>query len=357
MIIGGIDLEYRPKLPVHRDRFGIGIVGAGGIIQNCHIPAYKMAGFRIVGMSSRKIFKKNLAQECSIPFFCQDYQDLILRDDVDVVDISVPPHLQADIAIYAAQQGKHLLCQKPLATTFKDAKRIVEAAEKKGVKLAVNQNGRWDPAIQASKKLIQGGYIGEPVLASMELRVRMPWQEYYLEYRNEYSKMMILSMSLHHIDQYRYLFGDPIQVWASSAKYPNQPYPGDTIALYSLEYPDHFIATSLDNGFTWTSDYGINYRFEGTEGVVKGKIGWPDQMPSTVSFYSNKLGPVWYNPEYKEKWFPHAFMSTMGDLMSAIENDTQPELNGKDNLRTLQVVFAAYKSIEEKRMVSPNEII
>lgn len=357
MKIGEIDLEYRPKLPINPNQLGIGIVGSGGIVKNCHIPAYNMAGFRIVGLCSRNILKENLAREYKIPFFCQDYKDLILRDDVDLIDISVPPHLQADIAIFAAKNGKHLLCQKPLATTFKDAKRIVKAAEMYGVKLAVNQNGRWDPAIQASKKLIAGGYIGIPVIANIELRVRMPWQEYYLEYFKEYSKMMILSMSLHHIDQFRYLFGDPIRVWASNSKYPNQPYPGDTIAIYILEYPDNFLATSLDNGFSWTSDYGINYRFEGTEGVIKGNIGWPDQVPSTLSFYSNKLGSIWYNPEYKEKWFPHAFISTMGDLMVAIENNTEPELSGKDNLRTLQIVFAAYKSILEKRMVSPSEIV
>ncbi|MEI6156995.1 MAG: Gfo/Idh/MocA family oxidoreductase, partial [Atribacterota bacterium] len=242
MHIDGIDLTYRPKLPVHRDRYGIGIVGTGEIVKNCHLPAYQMAGFRVVGISSPNPAKEGLAQEYGIPYFTSDYHDLIIRDDVEVVDISVPPHLQADIAIFAAENGKHLLCQKPLATTFEDAVRIVKAAERNHVKIVVNQNGRWDPAIQAAKKIIAAGLIGKPILATMELRFRMQWQQYYLQYRDQYSRMMILSMSIHHLDQFRFLFGDPLRVWASATKYENQNWPGDTIAVYSLEYPDGFIA-------------------------------------------------------------------------------------------------------------------
>jgi predicted dehydrogenase len=106
--------------------------------------------------------------------------------------------------------------------------------------------------------------------------------------------------------------------------------------------------------------YGF-YRVEGTEGIVKGSLGglfgFPTGVPDKISFTSRKLRENWWvTPTLEGGWFPEAFLGPMASLMEALQTGKPPVTSGDDNLRTLQLVFAAYKSMEEKRAVSPQEI-
>jgi predicted dehydrogenase len=219
----------------------------------------------------------------------------------------------------------------------------------------VNQNGRWDPAVRASRTLVARGLLGTRLTAFIELRTMQPWQSFW-EDRKRYRQLMVLGMSVHHLDQFRFLFGDPEYVNAVTGRYPGQKWEGDSIAHYWLEYADGFFASGLDDGSTWTRDYGIRFRFTGTEGVLKGTIGWPDATYSTLQFTSKRMDGYWHEPIFETKWFPDAFIGTMGDLFRAIETGGEPTISGTDNLKTLQLVFGCYKAAEERRAVRPSEI-
>ena len=350
-----LDLAYKPKLGKKLD-YRIGVIGCGGIVQSSHLPAYRIAGFRVVGLWNRTVETAHaVAARFDIANVFSSWQELIASPDVEVVDISLPPHLQPEVAIAAAAAGKHVMIQKPMALTYADALQVVEAARKSGVKLAVNQNGRWDPAIRACRTLISRGLLGTRLTAFIELRTMQPWQRFW-EDRAIYKQLMILGMSIHHLDQFRFLFGEPEYVTALTARYPGQKWEGESIAHYQLQYGDGFFASSLDDGSTWTRDYGIRFRFTGTDGVLKGTIGWPDATYSTLQFTSKRLDGCWHEPIFETKWFPDAFIGTMGDLFQAIETNGEPGISGADNLKTLQLVFACYKSAKERRSVKPSEI-
>ncbi|MCL4318739.1 MAG: gfo/Idh/MocA family oxidoreductase, partial [Firmicutes bacterium] len=103
------------------------------------------------------------------------------------------------------------------------------------------------------------------------------------------------------------------------------------------------------------------FRFEGTRGVIKGTNGalynYPVGKEDTIAYLSKDIaGDTWISPRLEGRWFPHAFMGTMGELMRAIEEDREPENSVEDNLKTLQMVFAAKRSIEENRPVWLKEI-
>lgn len=351
---GSVDLDYRPRLGGKTD-YRIGIVGCGGIVQASHLPAYAASGFRVAGIWNRTHeTAEAVAARFGIPKVYRSWQELASSPDIDVVDISLPPHLHPEVAAFAASCGKHIMVQKPMALSYRDAAAIVAAAKKAGVKLAVNQNGRWDPAIRACRTLIDKGLLGSRLTAFIELRTMQPWQGFW-EDRSIYHQLMLVGMSIHHIDQFRFLFGEPDRVSAITARYPGQKWEGDSIAHYWLQYGDGFFASGLDDGSTWTRDYGIRFRFTGTEGVLKGTIGWPDATYSTLQFTSRQMG-AWREPLFETKWFPHAFTGTMGDLFRAIETGGEPTISGEDNLKTLQLVFGCYKSAAEHRAVSPAEI-
>jgi predicted dehydrogenase len=350
-----LDLDSKPRLGGKTD-YRIGIVGCGGIVQASHLPAYRLAGFNVAGIWNRTPgTAEAVASRFDVKRVFRTWKEAVESPEIDVVDISLPPHLHPEIARAAAAAGKHIMVQKPMAVTFGDAAGIVEAARKAGVKLAVNQNGRWDPAIRASRTLIAKGILGTRLTAFIELRTMQPWQGFW-EDRSHYHQLMLLGMSIHHLDQFRFLFGDPERVNAVTGTYPGQKWEGDSIAHYWLEYGDGFFASGLDDGSTWTRDYGIRFRFTGTDGVLKGTIGWPDADYSTLQFTSRRMDGYWHEPIFETKWFPEAFIGTMADLFSAIETGGQPSISGEDNLKTLQLVFGCYKAAQEKRAVRPSEI-
>ena len=113
-------------------------------------------------------------------------------------------------------------------------------------------------------------------------------------------------------------------------------------------------------GDAWGQHHGIEWRVEGTEGVAKGTIGWPDYpagSPSTIDFTTNKQPGYWFQPRWPERWFPQAFAGTMGQLMKAIETGSEPEISGRDNLRTMALIEAAYKSSESGQAARPADFV
>jgi predicted dehydrogenase len=234
-----------------------------------------------------------------------------------------------------------------------------------GIKLGVNQNMRYDQSIRACKSLLDQGLLGEPIFASIDMRATphfMPWQE-------ALGWATLRTMSIHHLDSFRYLFGDPVRVFASVSEDPRTAKSfkhEDGIALYILEYENRLRATSWDD--IWAgpyregaeSDIYIKWRVEGTEGMAKGNIGWPsypEPKPSTLDFTTLQQPGHWFKPRWKEVWFPDAFVGPMAQLMCAIEEDREPEISGQDNLKTMALVDACYLSYREHRAVNIDEIL
>lgn len=353
-MIDPAELDLAPELGSTTHR--IGVIGAGGIVRASHLPAYRSVGWEVVRVASRTAASaRAAAEEFHIPSWSDDLLDVVRDDRVEVVDISLPPHLHREVAEAAFAAGKHVLVQKPMATTLEDARAIVEAARQAGRKLAVNQNGRWDPAIRACRELLRRGVFGTLVTASFELRTRQPWQGFWTDAQH-YPRLMLLGMSIHHLDQFRFLFGEPQEVTAVTATYPGQPWAGDSIALYVLRYATGLVATGFDDGFPWTRDWRVDYRIEGLDAIARGDIGWPTGGYSTLEYTTRERADTWVRPAFSRKWFPDAFVGTMGDLFRAIETDADPSVSGEDHLRTLGLVEAAYRSAEERRTVALAEV-
>ncbi|HEX5105970.1 MAG TPA: Gfo/Idh/MocA family oxidoreductase, partial [Pirellulaceae bacterium] len=175
-------------------------------------------------------------------------------------------------------------------------------------------------------------------------------------------------------DTFRYWLGDPVRVYASvrpdprtSKKFKHE----DGICLYILEYANGARASSWDDVWAGPAlegaqkDISIRWRVEGTEGLARGTIGWPDYpspTPSTLDFTTCKLEGTqkpgyWLSPRWPEVWFPDAFTGTMAQLLVALETLTDPELSGQDNLRTMALVDACYLSAKEHRAVEVKEVL
>jgi predicted dehydrogenase len=361
-----LDLNYKPTLPSNKD-VPIGCIGAGFIMADCQLVAYRAAGFNPIAISSRSHQKaQEVAERHSIPRVYSDYSELLNDPEIEVVDIAVPPDIQIDVVREAVKKThiKGILAQKPLGVNYAQALEIVELCEAANITLGVNQNMRYDQSIRACKSLLDRGDLGEPVFASIDMRAVphwMPWQE-------RLGWVTLRIMSIHHLDSFRFLFGNPERVFASVRPDPRTAQKfdhSDGICLYILEYENGMRASAWDDVWTGPAlegaeeDISIRWRVEGTDGMAKGTIGWPkypERTPSTLDYTSTKRPGQWHQPRWDEVWFPDAFVGPMAQLLVALEQGTEPEISGRENLGTMALVEACYRSVEEHRAVRLDEI-
>jgi predicted dehydrogenase len=358
---------HLPQLPNNRD-VPIGCIGSGFIMADCHLVAYRKAGFNPVAIASRTPERaRQVAERHGLTAF-DTYEEMLASGRCEVVDVAVPPDAQLGVIRTICDHRpriRGILAQKPLGVNYREACEIVDRCRQAGITLAVNQNMRYDQSVRACKSVLAQGLLGEPVLATIDMRAIphwMPWQE-----RQGWVTLRI--MSIHHLDTFRYWFGDPERVFASVRPDPRTAKKfahDDGICLYILEYKSGLRVMSCDDVWTGPAlegaepDIAIRWRVEGTAGLARGTIGWPEYpkaVPSTIDFTSVQQPGGWISPRWDEVWFPDAFVGTMAQLLVALENQTEPEIGGEDNLRTMALVDACYQSAREHRAVPLAEVL
>lgn len=352
------DLGIYPVMPQDRE-VPIGCIGAGFIMDDCQLVAYRAAGFHPAAIASRRRQQAaSVADRHGIDKVFDDPGELLADASIRVVDIAVPPDVQLDIIREVVRHPhiRGILAQKPIAGCFSKAKEIVDLCRDAGITLCVNQNMRYDHSVRACKTLLARGHFGDPVLATIDMRAIphwMPWQQ-------RQGWMTCRIMSIHHLDVMRHWFGDPARVFASFRTDPRTKFPHvDGIGLYILEYENGLRCQICDDVWAGPAregaaeDLGITWRVEGTEGMARGTIGWPKyplRCPSTIDWTTTQLGR-WEQPRWDEAWFPDAFAGPMAELLVAIETGIEPNLSGRDNLRTMALVDACYESAKTHRAI------
>jgi predicted dehydrogenase len=358
-----MDLNLYPPLPRRKD-FRIGILGSGFIVNDCHLVAYRKAGFNPVAIASRNRARAmETASRHGIARVYETYAELLDDPSIEVLDIAVPPNALLELIQQACQRGtvKGILAQKPLGINYAEAVEAVRLCKAAGITLAVNQNMRYDHSVRAAKTLLENGTIGEPVIATVEMRGIPHWQPW----QAELGWATLRIMSIHHLDTFRYWFGEPERIYCSTRTDPRTKFPHtDGICTYILEYANGMRCVAIDD--TWTgparegcpSDISIKWRIEGLNGLAIGSIGWchdPYTTPSTIQ-YAAKGDHGFQAPAWPESWFPDAFSGTMAELLCALEESRRPAISGEDNLKTVAMVEAAYLSASGHSAVSPARI-
>lgn len=355
-----MEFQLAPTLPRQLGT-RIGIIGSGFIVNDCHLPAYRQGGLNPVAIASRNpSHAAEVAARHGIATVHDTPEHLLDDRSIEVLDIAVPPNAQLALIEAACARGhvRGILAQKPLGMDRQEARRAVEACEAAGIVLAVNQNMRHDPSVRAAAQLLKSGRLGSPVFATIDMRGIphwMPWQR-------DLGWVTLRIMSIHHLDCFRGWFGDPEFIFCSVRPDPRTAFPHqDGICTYILEYSDGLRCVGIDD--TWTGpakegcpgDIRIEWRIEGLEGLAIGDIGWcktPYTSPSTLR-YALKGDKEFRRPQWTRSWFPEAFLGTMADLLVALERGESPGVSGRDNLRTMALVDAAYQSVAEGRKVRP----
>ena len=273
---------------------------------------------------------QKVAERWGIPKVHDTPEALIEDTDVEIVDLAFPPDQQPALIRHALKQKhiKAILAQKPLALSLEEAIKLRDEAEKAGKILSVNQNMRYDQSMRVLKQIIDSGALGEIVFAQIDMHAIPHWQT-FLE---EYDRLTLSNMSVHHLDVLRFLFGDPEEITTLTRKDPRTKFDhsdGITVSTHEVSRRAcwrcrwRMCGPARARRATRTTSTSTGAS-KAREGVAKGTIGWPTGAASTLTYASAKTtGGKWVTPSWDTMWFPHAFIGVMEQLQHAVKTGTR----------------------------------
>ena len=335
----------------------IAIVGAGGIVDGQHLVAYRKAGLEVVGITDVDLDRaRDVADRHGIPSVYADLDELLADDRVGVVDIAVPVTEQPAIFRAVVGAGKHILAQKPFTVDPQTAYELAGLAADTGIVAAVNQQLRFDEGIAAAHRMIELGWIGELTTFTLTVNVFTDWKLW--SWAKTMERLEIMVHSIHHHDTMRWFMGEPTSVYAIGGRVPGQYPVGETRTQSSFRFANGSTALIYANHMNLGGDDTAEFRIEGTGGAIRGTLGlmydYPDGRPDTLEV-SSTVVPTdgWVQYPVTQRWFPDAFIGTMGSVLEAIATGSTPRSAVADNVKTIELVAALYRSMESNEVVRP----
>lgn len=353
------DIQYKPQLP-HTVQ-PIIIIGAGGIVADAHLPAYKKAGFTVHGIVNRTRERaEKLAAAFQITHVYNSVAEAVaLAPENAVYDLTIMPEQYLEV-LEQLPDGAAVLIQKPMGDDFVQAKEILQLCRQKKLVAAINFQLRFAPFVSAARYMIEQGLIGN--LYDMEVRVtiKTPWEIF--PHVIVHPRLEIQYHSIHYIDMVRSFLGEPESVLAKTLKHPAKALSSSRSTIL-FDYGDSLravINTNHDHDFGPHNQESF-IKWEGTKGAIKAKMGllmdYPNGVPDVFEYCLAEEGkePVWKTLELEGSWFPEAFIGTMSSLMCYKEgSSTILHTSVEDVINTMAVVESAYLS-SDRGGVKPAE--
>ncbi|MDA4113192.1 MAG: Gfo/Idh/MocA family oxidoreductase [Thaumarchaeota archaeon] len=293
------------------------------------------------------------AREYGVPEFGTDFQAVLERQDIDIVDLAIPHFLHAPYSIAALKAGKHVLVEKPVATKLSDAEEMIKTAESTGKKLMVAEPIRFSPSHRRAARMIEQGEVGDPFLFNTRAQFYVPPQRFQgtnTGWRSEAGKIgggVLLESGIHNIATATFLMGDVESVVAFKGKQTRSEITvEDTISVLF-----RFESGATGHGsFSWAarwSDYTDDFTVFGTEGVLGNR-------PRTGRIFLDKgKGEV---REWVETQVAAGKSEEIKHFLDCIDNDKTPVTSAAEETKNLKVVLAAYLSATENRPVKIEEL-
>jgi predicted dehydrogenase len=346
------------QLPPKTD-YGIAFIGCGGIVNYGHIPSYKAHGFNLIGgYDVKPEAARKTVQEHGLKKVYETLDEVLNDPLIQIVDIATMAWDRHGIVAKASAAGKHMLCQKPFSDKYSEAVEMTDIAQRAKLKIAVHQQFRWSSIIRATQALLMEGRLGGLLDVQVQVSIHTPWDMW--PWIASQPRLELLYHSIHYLDSLRFLFGDPALVTSRHTKNPAQQAKGETKTITVWDYESDLQILIAICHFDWSPGLYSHFRVLGTDGLIEGTIGtnydYPDGRNDTIKFTSRTSPERNFSAVLPGKWIPDAFYGPMASLMEAIQTGGEPLTSARDNLGTLRVVEAAYRSMNEARSVSPDEI-
>jgi len=346
------NLPYQPRLP-RRSRPGIALIGCGNI-SSSHLRAYSQRGVRVVALCDLDLSRARKRQKEFFPEAAvyEDYREMLRRDDVEVVDIATHPKERAALIAAALRTGRHVLSQKPFVVDLDIGERLADLADTRGVRLAVNQNGRWAPYFSYMRQAVDAGLIGDTYAVHLDCH----W-DHEVAISGGFNRLyhlVLYDFAIHWFDMVHCLMGrrKPTEARATLARSPGQKAWPPLLAEVLLGFEGGQASLVFD---ACTRQRSVETATViGTAGMLR-SVGEVCNATSVEVSTAQGVGMA----RLKGTWFPDGFAGTMGELLCAIDEGRAPRNGARDNLESLALCFAAIASAdsgEAKRVGSVRKL-
>lgn len=327
----------------------VSVIGVG-FIGNIHLSCFEeIPEVQISGIVDRK---NGLQEKYSQKHRCKGYSDvchLLVNDNVDVIDICVPTPFHKEIATAAAQAGKHIICEKPIARTIADAQEMAFVAERNNVKLFIGQVLRFFPEYVRIRERVKQGEVGKPgIIRTFRGGASpIPRASWYGDI--ERSGGILVDMLIHDFDWLRWTVGEVKSVYAQGLTFKE----GDRdLALVNLRFKNGSLA-HVEGSWAHPSNYPFTTKVEiaGTKGLIQFDSG----ESSPLRIYSQKAedgetrapeSPLSKNPWHLE----------LEHFIDCLKNDQEPIVKVTDSIEALKISLAAVESLEKGKPVEVSDI-
>jgi len=277
-----------------------------------------------------------------------DYREMLEHEKPDFVDIITPPPTHLEMCKIAADLGIHVICQKPLAPTFEEARQIVDYTYKANIRFMVHENWRFQPWYREIKRLLDAGAIGDKIhVMSFRSRMGDGWgQDAYLNrqpYFRDYPRLLVYENGVHFIDTYRYLAGEITSVYAVLKKL-NPVIAGEDFAMVTFNFASG--ATGLWDANRYNESNVPNPRYTFGEFLVDGDAGsirlYGDGRLTVQALGKPETSHTYLHED--RNFSGDCCYTTQRHFIDHLIDGGEFETNGTDYLRTLTVQDAVYQS-------------
>mgnify|MGYP000675227213 CR=1 FL=1 len=342
----------------------LALIGCGNIA-TAHIRAFQTLGPEVVRVVATCDVSAPLAEararDLGADHALTDFRAVLEMPTVEAVDLCLPHYLHAEIAIAAAQAGKHILVEKPMACSLAEAHEMVSAAEKAGVILMVGQMQRYHPLHRGVKRLIAAGELGTirgVRFDAMQNLLGYAQPGHWLYDGRLAGGGILISVSVHKIDLMRYFLGEVRRVAAiCRTAQPHFRNGAEDYACAVLEFQNGAIGEHFATYSGFQLPYSESYMLFGDEGTVHtlptGQAAYyasrrhdptPPDLTGARRFYGHFL-PV--APDRTGLPTDDPFVNEIAHFVDCCRTGTEPLSSGRDNLGTMAVIAALYASARQ----------
>lgn len=333
----------------------IGIVGSK-FAAELHIEAYKRNPHaRIVAAASPGPALPHFCKEHDISSFYSDYRDMLEKSEIDVVDVCVPNFLHKEVTVAAAESGKHIITEKPIATTLEDADAMLEACARNGVKLMYAEDWIFAPALQKAKALCTEGAIGD-ILYIKAKETHSGSHSKFTQTVEFCGGGAMIHLGIHPVGFVRWFKeAEVVEVVGKASgggkqNLKHRSLEGEDWATGILTFDDGTFSL-VEGNYITVGGLDDTVEIYGTEGVMKIDLS----QGSPISTYSSggysyaiekaDTTKGWTRPAVDEEW-SLGYPNEISHFIDCIRLDKEPMwgIRGEDGREALKIVMAIYES-------------
>lgn len=323
--------------------------------------AFQLAGWKEAGgaecvaLYNRTRSKAvSLAERFGVPAVYDDPEEMLRKEQLDFVDICTSVETHAPLTRLAAGKGLAVVCQKPMATTLQEAEQMVAGCANAGVPLLINENWRWQVPIRRLKRLMNEGKIGSIFRARIHYCNSFPVFENQ-PFLKELEQFILTDIGSHILDTARYLFGEAQSLYCQTSRV-HPDIKGEDVATVIMSMGGRPMTVTAEMSYASKTEIE---RFPETYVYIEGDRGFLELGPDFVIRETTAGGTLirrfpsprypWADPAYD--LIHSSIVPCQADFVRHLSAAGKAETTGDDNLKTMRLVFGAYQSAAENRVL------